>query len=127
MADFRELLFSKAFKIIPGIAYNQTLEELSKAQEESGDKVLFYEVVLPVDKSWEYLRDKIYPALVRYLKNKSIDPETCKGVIIALFFKDLCYLIEGREFMKVFCEMEDLNSAALHFRILRWLSEGNSD
>jgi len=122
MAEFPELLFSKAFKTVPGLDYNRTLEELLQRQEESGKKVLVYEVVLPVDKSWEYLRDKVYPSLARYLKDKSIDPETCEGVLISLFFKDSCYFIDGQQFMDIFCEMEGLNKAAFHFRILRWLS-----
>jgi hypothetical protein len=41
----------------------------------------------------------------------------------AVFFKDRCHLLEGREFLKVLRELERLNTEALHFRILNWLAE----
>jgi hypothetical protein len=44
-------------------------------------------------------------------------------VVVAVFFKDRCHLLEGREFLKELCELERLNTEALHFRILNWLAE----
>ncbi|MGB9629321.1 MAG: STAUR_1299 family protein, partial [Thermodesulfobacteriota bacterium] len=120
MADYRDRLFSKAFKVIPGIDYNRVSNELREKEEGS---FIIYEVVIRENEKWDYLRDKVYPNLVRYLKQKGMGPSSGEGFIIALFFKDSVYFIRGTDFFKIFCEMEDLNSQAFHFRVLRWLSE----
>lgn len=118
MADFRDAILSKAFKVIPGMAYNQFRQDVSESE-----KTIFYEVVLPLEGSWDSFRDRVYPAFVRYLKNKSIDPESPSGVTVAAFFKDRCHLIDGRRFLEALMELEGLSQSALHFRILRWLSD----
>ena len=64
-----------------------------------------------------------FPPLVRYLKSQGVDPEYPKLLVAAVFFKDLCYFIEGVELMKALREMEGLNHEALHFRVLRWLTQ----
>lgn len=120
MSAFRDVIFSKAFKVVPGPDYNRTLGEL---YERLGEKTLFYEVVMPDDTSWEAVREKIYPRFVRYMKNKSIDPETAPGVVVSVFFGDRCYIMQGRGFIEALREIEGLDSAALHFRVLRWLAE----
>ena len=71
---------------------------------------------------WEHFRDNAYPPFVRYLKDKSIDPENPRGVTVAVFFQDCCYLLDGRAFLDVLREIEGLNTAALHFRVLQWLT-----
>lgn len=119
MADYKDLLLTKAFKIVPGIEYNRVAYEL---RERAGDSLLIYEVVLDEEKPWEFWRDKVYPNLVKYLKEKGMNPSSGEGLIISLFFKDFAYLITGPDFFQVFCEMEGLNQAAFHFRILRWLA-----
>jgi hypothetical protein len=121
MPEYPEVLLSKAFKIIPGTAYNLYLSE---ARSGSDQNKVFYEVSLMGDRPWAYLRDQVYPAFARYLKDKSLDPERADGVVVAVFKGDHCYLIEGGDFIKAFQEMEGLNQAAFHFRVLRWLSEG---
>jgi hypothetical protein len=120
MTHFRALMLGKAFKVIPGMAYNQTLAEWSS--REAGPAVLFYELVMPEEGPWEMFRDKIYPTFARYLKHKSSDPENPRNVIVAVFFKDQCYLLEGPQFVSVLREMEGLDAAALHIRVLEWLS-----
>ncbi len=120
MFNFIDLLLSKAFKVIPGIEYNRVSYEL---REEGKDSFLIYEIVIEENKTWEYLRDRVYPNLAKYLKEKKLDPSSGEGLIIALFFKDYAYLIRGKDFFKVFCEIEGLNPSALNFRVLRWLSE----
>jgi glycosyltransferase involved in cell wall biosynthesis len=57
--------------------------------------------------SGEKFRDQTYPLFARYLKGQGVDPENPKYVVVAVFFKDRCHLLEGREF----------------FRILHWLAE----
>lgn len=118
--DFREVIFSKAFAKVPGMDYNRFSYEL----RESGDEryKVFYEIVLDENTVWEDLRDKIYPQWARFLKNKSINPEEAKGVVVTVFYKDYFYMIEGRDFIKAFCEMEGLSPSAFHFRVLRWLT-----
>ncbi len=120
MPDFRDILFSNAFKIVSGNDYNKVSYEL---REKSEDQFIIYEIVLKENDSWEYLKDKVYPRLVRYLKQKGLDPSSGEGFIIALFFKEKVYLIKGIDFIRTFCEMEGLNFSAFHFRVLRWLSE----
>lgn len=123
MADFRELIFAKAFKLIPGISYNQYLAGYYEGSEEDfTEQPLFYEFVLDETSSWEKFRDKTYPLFARYLKYKLKNPELPHNVIVSAFFKDQCYLLEGREFLNVLCEMEDLNAEALHLQVMQWLT-----
>ncbi len=120
MADYRDVLFSKAFQVVPGLDYNRVSYEI---REKAGDPFLIYEVLIEENRPWEYLRDDVYPRLVKYLREKGLDPSSGEGFIVSLFFKDRVYLIAGRDFFKAFCEMEGLNTSAFHFRVLRWLSE----
>jgi hypothetical protein len=117
MKDFKEAIFSKAFSVIQGTDYNRIAEEMRE-----DDFALFYEVVLPEDKSWEYLKDRIYPSLARYLRYKSMDPESGSGLVVAVFHGELCYLIEGPSFFEAFQEVEGLDRAAFRFRVLGWIS-----
>ena len=73
--------------------------------------------------SGEKFRDQTYPLFARFLKGQGVDPENPKCVVVAVFFKDRCHLLEGREFLKVLRKLEGLNTEALHFRILNWLAE----
>jgi hypothetical protein len=120
MEDYKKILFSKAFAKVPGRDYNRVSYELRGKGDERYK--LFYEVVLTENTRWEDLRDKVYPSLIRFLKNKSIDPENATGVVISVFYMDYFHLIEVQEFIRAFCEIEGLNNSAFHFRILRWLS-----
>jgi hypothetical protein len=117
MDPFRDLLFSKAFQVVPGPLYNQ----VSQGLRESGN-LLFYEVVLREETPWKHLRDQVYPALARYLRHKSLSPELPEGVVVSLFFQDRFYLLEGSEFMKFYGEIEGLDSEAFHFRVRDWTS-----
>jgi hypothetical protein len=117
MDHFRDLLFSKAFQVVPGPLYNQ----VSQGLRESGN-LLFYEVVLREETPWKHLRDQVYPALARYLRHKSLSPELPEGVVVSLFFQDRFYLLEGSEFMKSYGEIEGLDSEAFHFRVRDWIS-----
>ena len=80
MKNFKETIFSKAFSVIQGTDYNRVAQEMRE-----DDFALFYEVVLPEDQSWEDFRDQIYPSLARYLKYKSMDPESGNGLIVSIF------------------------------------------
>lgn len=122
MADYLELLAAKAFKIVPGPEYNKTLAELTEGGK-NPEKLVFYEVALGEGKPWAWLRDHVYPALVNYLKNKSIDPEDPDRLVISVFWRDRCFLLAGRDFLSIFQEMEGINGPAFHFRVLRWLSQ----
>jgi len=123
MPEYKDLFLARAFRIVPGKDYNRVWIEM---REKEGEELLIYEVVLKEDQTWEYWRDRVYPNLVRYLREKGKDPSEGEGFIVALFFQDRVYLIQGRDFFRVFCEMEGLNFAAFHFRVLRWLSESSS-
>mgnify|MGYP000053030144 CR=1 FL=1 len=121
MADFRERLFSKAFKTGPGSEYNAVAHAL-REQEDHPHR--FYEVPLKVQDSWDTLRDHIYPRFIRHLKYKKMDPEVGRGLTIALFFQDRYYLIEGPQFIGVYLEMEGLDASGFHLRVVEWLSAG---
>jgi len=108
VVDYSDLLVSKAF--------------LTSESRRLKDAVI-YEVFLPEDKPWAYMRDQVYPEFTRFLKHNAIDPEDPTRVVVAVFSNDRCFLLEGRKFLDVFQDMEGMNSSALHFRILRWLNE----
>ena len=118
MADYRGLLFPKAFRVVPGPQYNEVSQQLRESQN-----LFFYEVILTPDTTWESLRDRIYPALARFLKSKSIPPDLGNGVVVSLFFQDHFYLLEDSEFLKTYAEIEGLDPKAFHSRVLDWLSE----
>jgi hypothetical protein len=117
MTDFKETIFSKAFSVIKGPDYNRVAQEMRE-----DDFALFYEVVLTEDMRWEHLRDRIYPSLTRYLKSKSMDPESGSGLVVSVFYEELCYLIEGPSFLGAFQEVEGLDRAAFHLQVKAWLA-----
>jgi len=118
LADDQELLFSKAFRVVAGPDYNEVSHRLRVSQN-----ILFYEVTLQPDTRWESLRDRVYPALTRYLKYKSISPDSAEGVVVALFFRDRFYLIEGREFFAAYRQIEGLDPKEFDLRVQEWLAE----
>lgn len=117
MTDFKETIFSKAFSVIKGPDYNRVAQEMRE-----DDFALFYEVVLTEDMRWEHLRKRIYPSLIRYLKSKSLNPESGSGLVISVFHGDHCYLIEGPSFIDVFLELEGLDRAAFKSQVAECLS-----
>lgn len=118
MADYRDLLFSRAFRVVPGPQYNEISQPLRESRN-----LFFYEVILHPDTPWESLRDRVYPALARYLKYKSIAPDSAEGVVVSLFFREQFYLIEGREFLSAYREIEGLGPDDFRLRVLSWLAE----
>ena len=121
--NYRDVLLAKAFRIVPGINYNEASYELREKNRDTSFQL--YEVILEEDTTREHLRDEIFPSLVRYLKYKSIDPGIGKGVVISVFSRDRVYLIEYPEFMKGYCEIEGLHERGFHLRVRTWLSEVN--
>lgn len=119
MRNFVNVLMSKAFKEIPGEDYNQVSWDLRQARAEKG--LVFYEVVMDEDPSWEELRDRVYPAFSRYLGAKSMNPASGAGAVVSLFIKGRCSLLEGPEFFKAFKEIEHLDAAGLRGRVRQWL------
>ncbi len=122
MPDFIELVIEKSFKKIPGTFYNKALSDMLEKQREKGKKTLFYEVDMISHDRWDYVRDKEYPRFARYLRDKKYDPESPAGVVVSIFLNKDCYFLDGKEFIRIFRIMEDLNESAMHFRILRWLN-----
>ena len=117
MTDFRKTILSKAYQVLPGAEFNRTWKELW----EEGDFV--FELVVPEDGSWEEFRDKAYPIFAKYLKSKFLNPEYPLGVVVAVFFREECYLVRGLDFVHAFREMEGLKDPEeFHSRVLEWLS-----
>lgn len=101
MQNYRELLFSKAFKVVPGENYNRVSFEFRRDFQHR-----FYEIVLPEEAPWEYMRGKALPSFLRYCKYKSIRPEVSTRLIISLFYQNRFYLIAGKDFLNAFHEIE---------------------
>ena len=122
--EYRQVLFSCAFAVIEGAAYNQVAGELrDRAQARAqGSLFVLYEVVLETYHSWEYLKERVYPSLGRYLRYKSLDPRTAEGLVVSLFFKNYFYLIRGPEFIKAFCDIEGIDRDSFSDYVTRWLS-----
>jgi hypothetical protein len=122
--EYRQVLFSSAFAVIEGRAYNQVASELrDRAQARArGSLFVLYEVVLETHHSWEYLKERVYPSLSRYLRYKSLDPATAEGLVVSLFFKNYFYLIRGPEFIKAFCKIEGIDHDSFGDHVTRWLS-----
>ncbi len=122
MGNYREFLFSKAFRVVHGTEYNQISFEM---REENKDILFsFYEVILQEDESWEQVRERVYPALIKYLQYKGFHPEYGTGCVVSLFFRNYFYLIEGPHFLTAFREIEALSPSAFHSRVKAWLSGG---
>jgi len=119
MPSYLDILCSKAFHSMPGMAYNKYRSE---HDDRSGPKSIYYEVSLLESKPWSYLSKQIYPSFCRFLKAKFIDPEKPEGVIVVLFHETQCSLITGEDFLEAFKEIEGLNSAVFHFKVLEWIS-----
>ncbi len=119
MNQFKNVIKAKAKERIPGIYYNRYLKEL--LEKNPNVQPITYEVTVKDGEGWEQFRDRVFPPFVRYMKSKKIDPEYPKGVVVPVFFDDMCYILEGNDLIDVLKEIEDLNSAALHFRVLQWL------
>jgi len=117
MKNFKEEIFSRAFSVIQGTDYNRVAQEMRE-----DDSALFYEGVLPEDQSWEDFRDRIYPSLARYLKYKSMDPESGNGLIVSIFHGALCYLIDAPSFFEAYREVEGLDPGFFRLRVKQWLS-----
>ncbi len=97
MADYQDLLFSRAFLVVPGLQYNEVSQRLRESQN-----LFFYEVILPPDTPWEFMRDRVFPSLARFLRNKSLDPKMGSGIVVSLFCQEKFFLLEGPEFMKAY-------------------------
>lgn len=121
--DYRNILLSKAFTVVQGESYNRVSYELR--EQNKGRSLVFYEIILKEDRPWQSLKDEVYPPLIRFMRYKSLDPKTGLGLIVALFFKDQFYLIEGSEFIKVYCQMEGINQSEFEKQAVKWLSEGS--
>ena len=120
MKDYRKHLFSRAFQIVEGSEYNRASYELREENRQTLRSI--YEVVLEESHTWNHLKEKVYPPLVRYLKYKGLHPSSGIGLVVSVFFKDSFYLIEGSHFLQLYCEMENLAPEAFYSHVMKWLS-----
>jgi hypothetical protein len=119
MDSYREILFSRAFKVVHGMEYNRVSQELRDQNPET--LLSIYEIVLQEKQSWDDMKERVYSNLVKYLKYKGLQPESGVGLVVSLFFNDHFYLIEGPDFLHTFCEIEGLDTMAFHSQVLKWL------
>jgi hypothetical protein len=118
MKNYRDLLLSQAFRVVPGELYNLVSFELRREFRH-----IFYEIILPEDAPWEYLREKVMPPFVRYCEFKSIYPESTSRLIISLFYQNRFYLFRGREFLKAFREIERADRDRPGHFLQKWKKE----
>lgn len=119
--DIRGALAQRAFAVVPGVGYNNYRRGLEEGGASPG--AVIYEAVLPAEAPLRALSERVMPQFARYLQAKDLDPEAPRGVVACVFFLDLCYVLHGEDLVRLFCELEGLNRDALHFRVLRWLTE----
>lgn len=113
------MLRERATEIVAGSAYN----DLRRRRQQAGGEDLFYEVQVPTTGAWTPFRDQAFPPFVRWLRAQKRDPESPRGVTVAVFLGERCHLIDGSRFLEVLRDVENLNASALHFRVLRWLRD----
>jgi hypothetical protein len=104
MKNYRDLLLSQAFRVVPGELYNRVSFEMRREFRH-----IFYEIILPEEAPWEYMREKALPSFLRYCQYKSIRPEAATRLIISLFYQNRFYLFAGKEFLKAFHEIERMS------------------
>lgn len=85
----------KAFRVIPGIEYNQTLEELADGA------TVFYEMVLPENMAWNEFCTHTAPRFHEYLTYKRAP---LQSVMVVLFVGAECYLFQGDVFQALLDE-----------------------
>ncbi|MEW6261824.1 MAG: STAUR_1299 family protein [Thermodesulfobacteriota bacterium] len=103
MKDLWEVLRGKAFKVIDGRDYNRFRAGLPEARGHPAR--FFYEAALPAVPEPELFLERIYPALARFIQHKRLNP-TGRGLTVALFHQDRCYLLDGRVFLNTCREAE---------------------
>ena len=120
MSDFLQCFRARASRILHGAEWNRTRREILQAAEI--EPVIFETTVQPGE-DWERFRDRVFPLFYKYMDAKGVNPENPKLAIVAIFDGPECLILEGPDFVRCLMEIEGLNDAALHFRILRWLRE----
>ncbi|MBW1980723.1 MAG: hypothetical protein JRJ12_05840 [Deltaproteobacteria bacterium] len=118
MARYLEFMLAKAFETIPGELYNQYRSDVAA---EIKEQYLFYEISLMEEKSWEYLRDWVYPNFTRYIKAKQRNPTMAERVVVAIFHGNSCYLLQGKDFLGAFQQLEGLDAMAFAAQVRQWL------
>lgn len=120
MNESRQHLLVRAFRVVPGVEFNRA----RRALVERGDIVpVTYEARQPELASRVAFRDSTLPPLVCCRRVPGIGPGNPTLRIMALFFRDHGYFLEGPECMNGPGEQEGLNGPVLHFPVLRWLSD----
>lgn len=117
--SYLELLLGRAYETIRGELYNEYRYE---STEGGAGNYLFFEMSLTEEHSWNYVRERIFPLFVRYLRAKNVDPATASRVVVAIFHRDRCHLLRGGDFLAAFREIEGLDLSEFHARISNWLS-----
>lgn len=105
--DFKKILFSKAFLVVPGPQYNRISYQMRR--EHPGKNLFFYEIVLSEHLGWQHLRDTVYPNFKRFIRAKSNHPNTSEGIVISLFHEEYFYMIKGADFLLAYREIEGID------------------
>ena len=123
MDTFRTLLANKSFETLPGTSYNKLRLRFAEEESPEDEQPMFYEVVVADGDGWQNFRNRVYPQFVRYMKSKRLDPIDPQPVIVSIFMKDECYLIEGPDFVGVLREIDRLDDDGLKELIRQWLPD----
>ncbi len=116
-----DIISKNSFEIIPGKNFNNFYASLIEKRGDSPYPIV-YEMFLPPEQGWLYMKEKIYPPFIRYLENKRMDIYSPTQVIVALFFSEKCYLLYGDNFIRIFIQIEGLTQEEYKKLALTWLS-----
>jgi hypothetical protein len=114
MTDLRARIASRAFETLAGASYHRYRETALSGP--------FYEIPLRETTPWTEITERVWPELARWLEIRRIAAEDPRGVVLAIFVGDTCYLVRAEAFRDLFCEVEGLNRSAFHFRVRQWLA-----
>ena len=111
-------LLKKAFQVVSGEDFNQVRYLLSNDAERP---LLVCEGVIPEGADWEDVKKDVYPPLCRYLKGKKVRPDYPQNCVVALFYDNAFYLVQGPDFVDAFMEIEGIDREAFAKVLSSWL------
>jgi len=121
MIDLPSALSAKAHAVVPGPQYNEHRRALIARDE----RIMVYEAMLTPERPWQTLVDKVMPPMARYLTAKRMDPERPRGVMIALFLGEQCYVLPAEDLVALYLEGEGLDREGFRMRVRGWLRHGD--
>lgn len=125
MADLPGMLRARARRVIPGRAYNEHRRAVADREERLGlPATSFYEAALPPARPAQALAAQVMPAFARFARARGLDPARPRGLTVAVFLGEDCFLLEAGDLVACYCEVEGISSAAFAQRAATWAPPG---